>query len=435
VAGAATGFVIILTRAKRMSKSDDEIGRGLWLGEHSDWFLRSTVVQLLSTEYGFGIRCLITDLARLVAEYMTETTVLAAIWSRPHDARQLNGRAWQLTATSSSSGEPNCVLNPGTKEIELKSNYDCGIWNIVDSIVDNKRRIGYLMLDLPSQSHLSNILAVDLVNGRHWLLGPLPTCHRDRDFGLSLILLCNSLWIIGKQMRNHKDDKCGPTTAMRYDLNSSRWDPAATHTIDGISCMSAFVEITQNLAVISGGYRSQFQFNDSCRVLEENAVNGGRSVLLCTSQPQLPSLLFGRAHHQMAFVSEADAITSIEGMINLGGTPEGVAWSRTAEVLSIRPFQTTEERDTRAWAWHRLTDLPAHLGWTHKRTFGVGDNVVVNLCHGFVRLRICGNCALDPNSCAKRPHSEEYTKWQPLTNIGISDRQALGWFWLRESSF
>jgi hypothetical protein len=449
-----------------------------WLGQHPEWFLRAQVIRLLSTDcWGTDACkiCLISELAKLVAHYLPETVVLAVPWLRlrssasattsPTYSRagpEIVGGAWRMASDTWSSDaavtadlfEATSVNYLNTEVIGLSSlDMRSADWPTVnrESAIDNKRRIAYLLhtYEQDGASKLK-LVALDLVTGRCWRTAEHPSVI-DSSFGVSALVLRDSLWIIGNHATNnmstarYNDD----LVSVRYDLLCNNWDNFTyRHVLNGVKNVwfPAVVQISRNRAMISGGFTCDpilgtRKYFKRCLLLEETTVLGQHS--LSVLKHDIPNLKTGRAQHKMAFVPEANSVVAVEGTHDGFGVPGSNDrvynnWTKGAEILSLAPLTIdrttthTNEKETCSWSWHQLPSVPSYLAFGNS-VVGIGDSVIVVGTSPALRLRVCGNCA--NNACDRaRQHNLQYQMWQPLISLPqpYSSEITMSYLWIRD---
>jgi hypothetical protein len=359
-------------------------------------------------------RCLLPDLARLVSEYMDFTGSIFGTLSILPGENRLLGSAWSLV------GE--------TREARITTSewgrFCAGfVFDPDQVIVDLKRRVLYALC---VSSHDGLLMTrIDLLSGRCCRVKTPPTyLHRWKPrYGVSAVVLGDSMWIVGNK-------------AGRYDLQRNAWDwIGSSGSIDGFTLLvgAAWTAVSPTTVLISGGEEGiTGPLVKSCRLLsEEPNINGKRIMRTLTNA--IPDLGRGRASHEMVLIPGADAVFVAEGHSSSPYAGAIRGWTRSTEVLSLRPLRklkedrTTESATNSTWHWRSSVELPAYLpgGISAQKVFGVGDSVVAHVqsdgeLQEVKRLRICGDCAENgahhPSQSCDTP---EFRDWQHLLALPI----------------
>jgi hypothetical protein len=426
------------------------------------WCLRSEVMQFLSNNQPGSNRYLLPELARLVANYLPDTIIFWSIWTTslfPTRLKPARVQACALRMTSDfmtnypepepiDLDDPKCVSGSWPPQPS---------WLNPDPCVDHKRHVGYVINlcerhDWHVDSRQLSIWGIDLAAGRLWqVLIPGSVSAWDLRFGVSSVILNDSMWIIGKPFRTaptSNTDSDAENQSAHYDLSTGTWDITPMVGVAPIQ-FAAYVAISHKLVVVSGGYVDKTTatrdpgdarkrlYSDSCYLLEEK--QNALGVRTLGVKQQLPKLICARANHGMAFIPDVSAIVAIEGTI-LGGGCYG--WTYASEILSLLPLkrdrpkliESETSEPSEAWCWHDLPRLPVFLSTEHRSVFGVGDNVIVLSKYGLFRLRVCGDCAA--KMCARASHPDDYTAWQKLSTLAeIPQHYSIALFSIRDTNF
>jgi hypothetical protein len=436
-----------------------------WYPRH--WCLRSEVTRLLSNHESGDDRYLLPDLARLVANYLPDTIILWGTWTTAIDSETLQRSpvqrvqacAWRMVSDFDVD-DVVCLYDAVPKCSEVvwpPSNAQRSVIH-EDACVDHKRHVGYVLQLCDDDSRFEcRLWGIDLAVGRcRPVLIPKSGSDWDQRFGLSTVILNDSLWIIGKRFHNkgntseNQGNDYPNIMTMRYDLSSDTWD-SALNPIVGLAPIqfAAYVEISHTLAVVSGGYVGKSKtaathapgeriYSDSCYLLEEQQNTLGVRTL--GVKQQLPRLFLARAEHGMAFIPDISAIVAIEGTIQSDSSH--TPWTRAAEILSLLPLKRNQRKlmeseppePPEPWCWRGLPTLPIYLANASKRVFGVGDNIIALSKLGLYRLRVCGDCAA--RICTRVSHTDDYHEWHRLPAFPLEAQQhSIAFFSIRDSNF
>jgi hypothetical protein len=377
------------------------------------WFLKSAVTRILSTDNYWdsgighggagGTRCLLPDLALLVAEYVDATSIFGTL-SIIYGQNRLLGSAWSLISEITEARNT-------TSEWGQLAGASGFVISPDQVIVDAKRRVLYLLR--VSYDGFLSMTRLDLLTGRHSPVNTSPTHVHQwvARYGVSAVVLGDSMWILGNIRTENWADYYNTldARAARYDLKRNAWDTIGPVSLDGFKSLqgAACAAISLNRVLISGGGGTT-PLVKSCHLLSEE-LNTSSNRIIRTLTNAIPDLSRLRANHEMVLVPGADAVFVAEGQV-LFSSPHDKAITgldRSTEVLSLRPLRKFKDgvQESGAdsapnWMWRPSVPLPSYLATgIPQKLFGVGDSVLAQVrCKvgdtaTVMRLRICADCA------------------------------------------
>jgi hypothetical protein len=405
------------------------------LRDEMAWFVRrSDVVKILSTPWLDAAspteRCLLRDLAVLVAEYLPRILILLHV--EVIQFTHIVGSAHVLT-----------ISDDGTAlSVDTES-------RIMDSVVEGGWAAPSLyrsQLVIDGRSGLGvfcdcyDTMTVDSLNWT-WVRAevgvpaqpsPQPFPRPYVGHGCvqnTLTVLNDSAWLIGSFPHQPSSTT---TAAWRYDFGLRRWDskPIWIRRLPGLNRHSC-VALSQQHLLLTGGYiGNSLKPSNQCHLLYEVQVDGVRTL---KHDQTMPSMNEARANASMVVLPKACVVVAAEVCCEVS---HGATYKMmSTEYLSLRPLRqqrlsatnsVTPHSHTRTessnWGWKRHVNLPTFVSsYDTEVLFGIDDTLIAVTCdrnsRQWNRLRVCGNCAANHCGTPLEEHDRVFRCWEKLESL------------------